>query len=315
MLGRSFETSGVFVSAALDSGTPGTSWHRVRLDAGIPDGTDILVETATADDPDGFDPDTAAWDGPLVPFTLVAGSNSAPVRDHLVQSKPGRYLWARVTLRSNGKDTPSLRALQIFYPRVSYLDLLPRVYRRDPESALFLEHFLALFELIFTEIEDRYEEFSRELNPDAAPLEVINWLGSLIDLAFDPSWPLERRRALVAAAMELYRKRGTIEGLKRYIEIYTGISPEIVESYLERPGRPSFLGRPGWILGCSAQLTACQPDRTADEVLYQEFAHRFRIYVYLTDRCDTEVVTAVVDQIVTANKPAHTVHSLCVVFP
>jgi phage tail-like protein len=314
-LGRSFESAGVFVSGALDSGIPGTTWHRLKLEADIPEGTQITIETTTADDPAGFDPATAVWDGPLIPFTLERGANSGPVLDHLIQSKPGRYLWTRVTLSSDGTATPSLRALQVFYPRVSYLDLLPRVYRRDPESALFLEHFLALFELVFTGIENRYEEFSRQLNPDAAPLEVINWLGSLIDLAFDPSWPLERRRALVAAAMELYRKRGTIEGLKRYIEIYTGIRPEIVESFLERPGRPSFLGRPGWILGCSAQLTTCQPDRTPDEALMQQFAHRFRIYVYLTDRCDADVTTAVVDQIVTANKPAHTVHSVCAVFP
>ena len=314
-LGQRFEISGVFISAALDSGLLGTDWHRVILDADIPDKTHIFVETATADDPEGFDPATADWDGPLVPFTLEAGTFGGAIHDHLVQSNPGRYLWVRVTFESDGSATPSLRSLRILYPRISYLDLLPRVYRRDPESALFLERFLSLFELIFTGIEDRYEEFSRQLNPDAAPLDVINWLATLIDLAFDPSWPLERRRALVAAAMELYRTRGTVAGLKRYVEIYTGIQPEIVETFLERPGRPTFLGTAGWVLGCNAQLVQCNPVQTPEQDLFQRFAHRFRIYVYLSDRCDSEVITAVVDKIVTANKPAHTEHSLCMVLP
>ena len=44
LLGRKFETAGAFVSASLDSGTPGTTWHRVKLDADIPDGTSITVE-------------------------------------------------------------------------------------------------------------------------------------------------------------------------------------------------------------------------------------------------------------------------------
>src|SRR6185295_791624 len=137
----------------------------------------------------------------------------------------------------------------VYLPRSSYLDLLPRLYRRDPESAFFLEHFLALFEHIFTRVEDRYELFTRQLNPDAAPLDVLNWLACLIDLSFDPSWPLERRRALVAAAMELYATRGTPHGLSRFIEIYTGSAPVILEAFLERPVRPPFLGVEGMLLG------------------------------------------------------------------
>jgi hypothetical protein len=39
---------------------------------------------------------------------------------------------------------------------------------RDPESAAFLDHFLALFEHVFTGAEDRYVDFSRQLNRERA---------------------------------------------------------------------------------------------------------------------------------------------------
>jgi phage tail-like protein len=190
-------------------------------------------------------------------------------------------------------------------------------YRRDPEAAWFLDRFLALFERIFTGVEDRYEEFSRELNPDAAPLEVINWLAALVDLAFDPSWPVERRRALVGEAMSLYRTRGTIAGIARYVEIYTGNRPEIIEGWLERPSRPVFLGRPGTVLGCGLPLLGCStsPALLPDDELWARYAHRFTIYVYIHHLCDTDVTLRAVDRIVEVNKPAHTEHRLQAIFP
>jgi phage tail-like protein len=315
-LGRKFAACGAVLSRIYDGGTPGVTWHRVEVDADLPDGTRLTVETATADDPALLDPATATvtWDAPRGADGLPIPFQS-DVADQLAQSPPGRFLRARITFTSDGLATPSLRSVRILYPRVSYLDLLPRAFLRDPDAALFLQHFLALFELVFTQIEDRRDDFSREINPDAAPLDVIDWLAALIDLSFDPSWPVERRRALVAEAMSLYRNRGTVAGLERYIEIYTGVKPVIQESFLRRPSQPSFLGLTGCVIGCGFQLRPCDEKQTAEEQLLNDFAHRFSVNVYVDDDCDVDVVLPVVDRIVTVNKPAHTVHTLCAVQP
>ena len=313
-LGRRFAKEGTFISGALDSGTPGTVWHRINVDAELPTGAAITVETATHDDHSGVDlNDDAVWSAPERDGKIIAITHD--LSEHLIQSQPGRFLWVRVHLSSNGHVTPSLRALQIFYPRFSYLNLLPRVYRRDRGSAGFLERFLALFERVFTGIEDRYEEFSRQLNPDAAPMEIINWLACLVDLSFDPSWPLERRRALVNRAMELYRQRGTPEGIRLYVEIYTGTRPEIIEAFLQRPAQPAFLGRRGSVLGCPMHLAECRPERLPEEQLLYDHAHRFTVLVYLEDACDAEPMLTVVNRIVEVNKPAHTAHTLCPIYP
>ena len=118
-------------------------------------------------------------------------------------------------------------------------------------------------------------------------------------------------------AISLYRTRGTIAGIKRYVEIYTGIRPEIVESWLERPARPAFLGRLGTVLGCGLPLLGggSSPAVLPDDQLWARYAHRFTIYVYVDNACDTGVTLRAVDRIVEVNKPAHTTHQLQAIFP
>ncbi|MEB3260937.1 MAG: phage tail protein [Cyanobacteriota bacterium] len=308
-LGRRFATEGVFLSRALDGGQPGVTWHRVRVEFNgtPPPEAEVVVETLSADDPQP-PPDqrwfTAPGAGGALAFT-------PEVPEQLVQSPPGRYLWLRVTLRGrDGQGTPSLRAIRAWHPRVSYLDLLPALYRREAGPGSFLEHFLALFEQVFTGIEDRYDDFSRQLNLEAAPREVIDWLAALVDLSFDPTWPLERRRALVGEAMDLYRRRGTVAGLERYVEIYTGRRPSILEGWLERPSRPALLGRGGAVLGCGLpMLGRCSsPAGPPDQELWRRYAHRFTLVVVIDDPRDRETTLRVVERIVAVNKPAHTAH-------
>jgi phage tail-like protein len=325
-LGHAFAACGTFVSAALDGGSPGLEWHAIEIDADVPNGTWLKVQTVTADDPwDLANPATIPTVGESEDLLSLTASAFVPfedascavqprmpdtVPDRLVFSPPGRWLRLRVTLGSDGTATPSIRAIRVFHPRSSYLDLLPRVYRRDRDSAFFLEHFLALFEHVFTSVEDRYELFTRQLNPAAAPLDVLNWLACLVDLSFDPSWPIDRRRALVAAAMELYATRGTPRGLVRYVEIYTGTKPVLLEAFLERPLQPPFLGMPGMLLGSTTHLAPQLADATPESLFLSRWAHRFTVLVPIDDVCDEETTLAVVDRIVTVNKPAHTVHAL-----
>jgi phage tail-like protein len=266
----------------------------------------VTVETFTSDI---ATPGTPVWDAPRHK-TGAAISFTQLVPEQLVQSPRGRFLWVRVTLStSDGHNTPSVSAIRAWYPRVSYLDLLPAAYRRAPEAAIFLDHFLALFEHVFTGIEDRYVAFSSELDCESAPREVIDWLGALVDLAFDPSWPLEKRQALVCEAISLYRTRGTIPGIERYVEIYIGNRPQIVEDWLERPSRPAFLGMPGAVLGWGLPiLPVVGGAMPSDAVLWALYAHRFTIFVYIDDDGQTEMTLRAVDRIVEVNKPAHTVH-------
>jgi phage tail-like protein len=307
-LAHQFETSGTFVSAALDGGRPGAVWHKLELEADLPPGTWLELQTVTSDDPTRLNVPNALQPG-LRFVPEPSGANGSPrlppgVLDRLILSPPGRYLRLRLTLGGVGRATPSVRLVRVLVPRVSYLDLLPRVFRRDPDAEQFLERFLALFEHLLTRLEARYEAFSRELNLDAAPGPVLDWLASLLDVAFEPSWPLERRRAYLREAVWLYRIRGTPAGIARALELYTGRPPILVEHWLDRPAMRPALGRAGYVLGLGTLGPA------VDAVGDAGRAHRFTVYVESDDPALDETLLAMARRIVDTTRPAHTSYDI-----
>ena len=354
-LHRTFRRCGRWISAVLDSGTPGTSWHRLELDVVLPPKTSVRVDTATSDDiaalvdvrddvvggatpaqpgcpaPVAPDADQVTWtvlrdrsgmpvefsgDAPRVPapaFRYDIATTSALVREQLVQAPPGRFLRLRLELHGDGSSTPSVKSIRVVAPRRSYLDLLPAVFAQNPDAESFLDGYLSLFERRFTSLEAVRDDFYRTLSPAAAPPDVLRWLAGLLDLTFDPSWPIARRRQLLAEAMDLYRRRGTPAGLARYIEVYTEIRPVITEDFRSRPAAPATAGRSG-VVGTSfgiglAPSTGAPPS----DALMAAYAHRFTVHLPIADPCDRPVVLPVVDRIITTNKPAHTEHRLRVI--
>lgn len=256
------------------------------------------------------------------PGSLSGAANAAWVRFSLeepVASDRGQYLWIRLLLsgrreratHGHAVATPAIRSVRALTPRLSYLSYLPATYaRRDPNQeapgAVFLERFLALFEGELTRVEAAYESVSRLLNPEAADEEWLRFIGSWMALAFDPSWPLERRRSLILEAAELFEKRGTGEGIRRYVEIYTGKKPTLLEGFQLRPSSALVLGRTGRV-GCST-LGGLSCD-------YRPHAHRFTLFVFLDAACEVEHLRGPVRDIVHSMKPAHVESVLCFVPP
>lgn len=219
-----------FVTTRLDGGRPGFAWDRVVLHADLPENTRLLVTTRTDDSP--LEHELAAhpvgWSAPI-----EVGRGDAP--EALVQSSPGRYLWLRVELFGDGRATPRLRAMAILGPRASSARHLPAAYHQDPESAAFLDRFLAYFDTVFAEIGATHREVAALLDPYAVPAgPALDWLGSWFDLDFLAEWPADLRRRMVAEAVAYSRERGTVRGLRRVVQWHTGLPdplPPIIEHY------------------------------------------------------------------------------------
>jgi phage tail-like protein len=103
------------------------------------------------------------------------------------------------------------------------------VFREDPISADFVERFVSLFDAAIEDLDRVIERFPALIDPATAPAEALPWLGTFLDIALDPAWPLATRRALLAEAPALYRHRGTPRALARAIELVTGLRPAIRE--------------------------------------------------------------------------------------
>lgn len=140
--------------------------------------------------------------------------------DALLDDAEGRYLWVRLTLVGSDSTSPRVGRFRAYFPRRSYLRYLPSVYREDRQSAAFLERYLSLFESTYTDVEEEIGSVSRFLDPAGVPSAHLSWLGSWLAVEADDTWSARATRELIARAPELYRKRGTAEGLLAMIRLY-----------------------------------------------------------------------------------------------
>jgi phage tail-like protein len=305
----SLHTGGRLLTQAIDSGMPQCRWHRVQLDADVPPGTALVVQTATSDDA-AATPDPADW------RPAPAGA-----LDFLVDQPPGRFLLLQVAFSGDGARTPVLRRVRLDFPRSTSLDHLPPVYRENPRAEDFSERFLGLFDASIGELDAAIEQFPRALDVASARAELLPWLGGFLDLAFDPAWEPERQRAILAALPRLYRQRGTVGGLQLAIRLVFDAEPAIQELAAERAwgtlgsgGRAVLggvrlfgqskarlrLGRSA--LGQAPIKSFGNPDLDA----VGTGAYRFRVLVPPGGRLAGDAALQRLQRLVDSQKPAHT---------
>jgi phage tail-like protein len=210
----------------LDSDKPDCIWHRVMLDATLPAETALEVSSRAADDPASllllpWQPEPSPYlrgGGNELPF--LPGATLRPTRELLLQQARGRFLQLQLRLIGNGRASPRVRALRAYYPRFSYLShYMPAFYREDPDSASFLERFLANVEGILTSTEDRIAAAQLIFDPAIAPPDWLPWLATWFGVAIDESWTPQRQRLFLRNAMTFFQWRGTAHGLRAALRL------------------------------------------------------------------------------------------------
>ena len=226
-----FVTQGVIESPVLDGRDPDCVWHRLMLDACIPDQTTVVVATRAANDTTelsltDWQPEPRPYlrgNGTEQPFVPGRQADGAGTWELLFQQARGRYAQVQLTLLGNGRSTPRLHALRAYYPRFSYLEhYLPGVYRAEATSAAFLDRFLANTEGFYTALEDKIASVEVLFDARSAPADVLDWLTSWLGAVRDPAWDERRQRLFIEHAPELYQYRGTLRGIQMGLQLVLG---------------------------------------------------------------------------------------------
>lgn len=113
-----------------------------------------------------------------------------------------------------------------------YLQYLPAIFQRKPadEQEPVLGQFLAPFENQFAAFEQILADVDRNFSASLAPADdFLPWLAGWVAHLFDEEWDEDRRRRFLTAATELYRWRGTVGGLKRYLDLCLDLDAEEVD--------------------------------------------------------------------------------------
>jgi phage tail-like protein len=230
----------------LDGGVPGTHWHRILMEACLPPGTNLSVAARAFDGavPEGeFLPQPApVWlpTGSEIPFEAGHFSPKEATEglfeillqrpDGPVRQLRGRHLELSLTLSSDGRRSPAIAAMRVYFPRNSWQEAyLPELFRQHaapPEAtgpasgADVRERLLAAFEGMLTPLEDRIAGAEGWLSPAAAPPAQLARLAAMLGTTLAPG-PMERQRRHVALLGELQRTKGTMTGLALALDLAT----------------------------------------------------------------------------------------------
>ncbi len=250
-----YPKQGMWVSRPLDSEITRCTWHRVALAGRLPPGTRVQVLSLTAESEEP--PELLAlkppedWQ-PAGEWRNGAAEAVTGETDFLLRSPPGRYLWLKLVLASDGTATPRLQAADIEFPRISLRRYLPAIFGAEPIAADFTDRWLAIFDRTFRDIETVIDHQAQLFDPLACPAappkrDFLSWLAGWVGVALERNWPLARRRAYLKHAPRLFPWRGTVPGLRHSLYLFLGL-----ERWLDyAPGRAGCVPCPldlpaGW---------------------------------------------------------------------
>ena len=229
-----YERQAILETPIFDSHQRECTWHRLFLDACVPQETEIEVWSRASNDDElillqAYQPEPGIylrergaeipyWEGWKLPSGETTHQNYTGTWETLFQNSVGRYLQLRLVLTGNGRATPAIRRLRAYYPRFSYVkNYLPAAYSEEPTSAGFLERMLANLEGFYTDLEGKITQSRLLFDSRAAPADALDWLATWVGLVLDPLWSkvsqADRRRLLIRFARRLYERRGTPDGL------------------------------------------------------------------------------------------------------
>jgi len=160
---------------------------------------------------------------------------------------------------------------------------LPGLYQEDE----FTQRFVGAFDEVLAPVMSTIDNFSAYLDPALTPDDFLDWLAGWVGVLLDETWPIERRRAFVAVAAQLYKLRGTAAGLAAQVRLFTAGEVEVTES-----------GGSAW-----SPTADAEPPGSPD----------FSVTVKVTPPAKGKIEVARLNALVAATKPAHVRHTIEVV--
>jgi len=128
-----------------------------------------------------------------------------------------------------------------------YLRHLPEIFRpASMDDEPFLGQYLKIFEALLsgrndamsagrrvTGLDENIDKFEEYLDPTLTPVDeglpfaeleskFLSYLANWVALALDENWDLGKKREWLRSIMSLYKRRGTKDGLIRYLHTFVG---------------------------------------------------------------------------------------------
>ena len=323
-----YAKTGRITTARLDALEYQAVWGRVFVDACLPRGTNLRIGFLTSDLED--EEPVGLQDAPYELYERDTGSelpwanlNSDPrvcTYETPVHAPAGRFLWITLELTSDTRASPLIASMRAEHAAHPHLRRLPRTLSRQPRAADFLHRYLSNLDGVLSDLDARSALRHILIDPRTTPAELLPWLAGFVGLLLDERWSTCAKRQAIAEAAWLFRYRGTVPGLQRFLEICLGGPVILIEHFKLRGQGGALLGDTGpaftsSVLGVGFRVGG-QYDDTATptpmsgtlEDAFRRHAHRFTVIIPGQHGADAlDIATRILE----VHRPAHTVFDIC----
>lgn len=249
LISRNNGENGLYISGAFDSGQPETVWHRLRIDMDIPGGAIVHVRLYASDDSEILIPSNNGkgrvkadineyirnksidMNRKIDMLDYIGSKKYENVNDLLMFNIKGRYLWICLEIVNYEKERVKVRSARIEFPRVSFVDYLPDIYKENTTEDSFLARYLGIFQSMYVDLEDRIDNTPIQFDTEKTNKDFLNWIASWLSVKNASIWGEKKLRTLIKEAVSIYKMKGTKASIAKIVKEYTGTEPIIVEQF------------------------------------------------------------------------------------
>jgi phage tail-like protein len=179
-------------------------------------------------------------DQPFGKGLVESKANESGLFENLLQRRGGpvrrlvgRYLQVALVFESDGRYSPCVHALKVYYSRFSYQEAyLPEHFRQEqaviPEldqlpanGADVRERLLAAFEATWTPLEGQISSTELLIHPQFTPAGYLPMVAQALGQNLPEHWPEARKRRWLMETGNLQHWRGTLYGVQLALDILT----------------------------------------------------------------------------------------------
>ncbi len=241
--------SAIYISKPFDSLQSGTVWHRLRLKIDLPNSASYTLKIYADDSPEIKLPrnektkdnvldlndyildSTIDIGRKLDIFDAIGAKSYESPTDILLYGLKGRYLWICLEIVSYERVPVVIDSVKIEFPKITFMDYLPEIYRKNETENSFLTRFLGIFQSIYVDLEDEIDFVALNFDPDRTTKDFLSWIASWLSVKDAAIWGEKRLRKLIKESVKIYKMKGTKRAISRIVEEYIGIEPIIVEQF------------------------------------------------------------------------------------
>lgn len=150
------------------------------------------------------------------------------INDIYINDIKGRYLFIMIEHTNLNISENKIEYFSVEYNKKQIYEYLPEIYRQKND---FMHSFLGIFQSMIYDFQDEIEKSLYFIDPDDIEENHLKWLSEWVEAICPLSWNDDKIRRFIKMSFQLYKEKGTKQGIEKLIRFFTDKKFYILENW------------------------------------------------------------------------------------